>query len=225
MDCENLTDDILCDLADRKAAPDDRLRAEEHLEACLPCRQRFEEVREIAAALRRSLEAPSNPALLNELDRTVLHSLLTEWKSTADRRRWKWWALAGAAALVAAAAGLHSFRNPAPVPTAPVPILAATVVSLPPVVAPAPEPPALVVPAPEPAPMVALLPPEAPFRTVLVGDVNGDGRVDSADSLMLMEFVVLDGPVTDPAAADIDGDGRLDIGDVLALDQMIESAQ
>lgn len=188
----------------------------------------------MAVGLRRSLEAPSSPAILAELDQAVLKNLIEEWTRRRNRFRRALWTAAGvaASALIAVASLLwldgRGARTPevrhAVIPVAsPVPAVAA-------VPTPRPEPALLATPAPATAPAAAPAPaaPEPGPESLLVhgprpGDLNGDGRVDGADSMLLLDFVVNGGPEPEPTVADLNGDGRIDIGDALALSQLVES--
>ena len=51
---------------------------------------------------------------------------------------------------------------------------------------------------------------------LILGDINGDGRVDVSDVTALIG-VVLDGTSCNVSVADLNGDGRIDVSDVTAL--------
>ncbi|MBR6419355.1 MAG: BspA family leucine-rich repeat surface protein [Oscillospiraceae bacterium] len=58
--------------------------------------------------------------------------------------------------------------------------------------------------------------------TILVGDVNGDGTVDSGDEMLLSRYVgAWDGIELELAAADLDRDGKVDIRDAMILSRYI----
>ena len=56
----------------------------------------------------------------------------------------------------------------------------------------------------------------------LPGDVNGDGKVDDADAMKLMEKIAAE-EAMDPLVDDIDGDGALTNADVYALLNLIDA--
>ncbi len=91
MDCHELADDVLLDLAEGRLPRPERALAQRHLEGCGACRDRHDELDVLARGLRRSLEAPSSPALLAELDRSVLGALATEWAPRRTRPRRAAW--------------------------------------------------------------------------------------------------------------------------------------
>ena len=53
-----------------------------------------------------------------------------------------------------------------------------------------------------------------------VGDLNGDGKLNSRDVLILMKLAVEDEPEITPVC-DINGDGKLNARDVVALMRII----
>ena len=72
-------------------------------------------------------------------------------------------------------------------------------------------------------------PPEGwtPPVTVLIGDVNNDGKVDIADVTRLIDYLLdPDGTTINADAADVKADGNINIGDVTALiDQLLADGQ
>ena len=63
---------------------------------------------------------------------------------------------------------------------------------------------------------------DAEPRRVLRGDLDGDGDIDEADALILMEVVV--GLVRPPGgleSADVDGNGVIEIADLIALTEIL----
>lgn len=81
-------------------------------------------------------------------------------------------------------------------------------------------------PAPKPKPVAA--PPQeavvvkpAPPRRKLPGDVNGDGKVDIADSMLITRALVRKDIDLDAAAADVNGDGKVDIADSMAISNQV----
>lgn len=58
--------------------------------------------------------------------------------------------------------------------------------------------------------------------SVALGDVTGDGTVDSKDSIVLKKYLAFTGDMTvDVAVADVNGDGRISIKDSLLLKKII----
>jgi subtilisin family serine protease len=51
----------------------------------------------------------------------------------------------------------------------------------------------------------------------MMGDVNGDGQISSADATLVQRHVAGDTLDIDAGAADMDGDGSVDTGDVIAI--------
>lgn len=72
-------------------------------------------------------------------------------------------------------------------------------------------------------------PPEGwtPPVTVLIGDVNNDGKIDIADVTRLIDYLLdPDGTTINADAADVKADGNINIGDVTALiDQLLADGQ
>lgn len=72
-------------------------------------------------------------------------------------------------------------------------------------------------------------PPEGwtPPVTVLIGDVNDDGKIDIADVTRLIDYLLdPDGTTINADAADVKADGNINIGDVTALiDQLLADGQ
>ena len=59
-------------------------------------------------------------------------------------------------------------------------------------------------------------------RTVLSGDVNGDGVVDGMDAVAILRYVAgLEQSVFIQAAADVNGDGSIDGMDAVAILRMV----
>lgn len=64
-------------------------------------------------------------------------------------------------------------------------------------------------------------------RLVVLGDVNGDGRLDTADTAMVQAHIMESAPLVDTAAvlaADVNGDGRLSALDYVRMGNMIAYA-
>ncbi|MBQ3565645.1 MAG: dockerin type I repeat-containing protein, partial [Oscillospiraceae bacterium] len=59
------------------------------------------------------------------------------------------------------------------------------------------------------------------FDTKLIGDVNSDGAVNSADAVMLQKWLVRSGEITDINAADVCSDAKINVFDLCALKHMI----
>ncbi len=77
---------------------------------------------------------------------------------------------------------------------------------------------------PAPPPVIAsqavITAPEPASIPVVAGDLNGDGRVDIADRMMLASYLN-DGGEINATLADLNGDGRIDIADVQMIVQLI----
>ena len=57
---------------------------------------------------------------------------------------------------------------------------------------------------------------------VLLGDVNNDGKVSSADVVALVKYILSDGSTEiNEAAADVSGDGKISSADVVAIVRII----
>ena len=56
---------------------------------------------------------------------------------------------------------------------------------------------------------------------LIVGDVNADGAVNTADLVMLQRYLLGAGTLTAPEAADINGDGAINVFDNIALRKLI----
>jgi hypothetical protein len=56
------------------------------------------------------------------------------------------------------------------------------------------------------------------FQTYTVGDVNGDGKIDVADAVFLLNYLFKQGPVPNPLGrGDANGDGQVQVGDAIYL--------
>lgn len=55
------------------------------------------------------------------------------------------------------------------------------------------------------------------FRTILLGDVNGDGSIDSGDVMAIYNAMAGNGDAALMNRADVNGDGNIDSGDVMAI--------
>lgn len=77
--------------------------------------------------------------------------------------------------------------------------------------------------------LIGIEPPEGwtPPVTVLIGDVNDDGKIDIADVTRLIDYLLdPDGTTINADAADVKADGNINIGDVTALiDQLLADGQ
>ncbi|MCR5601546.1 MAG: RICIN domain-containing protein [Ruminococcus sp.] len=56
---------------------------------------------------------------------------------------------------------------------------------------------------------------------LIVGDVNADGALNTADLVMLQKYLLGTAALTEPSAADINGDGTIDVFDNIALRKLI----
>jgi hypothetical protein len=74
-------------------------------------------------------------------------------------------------------------------------------------------------PEPKPEPKPDPKPEPAPVAVKLEGDLNGDGKVDIADRLILTSYLN-DGGDLD-ATADLNGDGKIDVADAQIIAQII----
>ena len=180
MDCRKFTNDVMLDHSERLLDPQSRQDADNHLSACRACRDRYEEVKKVAGAVRQTLEAPAHKALMEQLEAGVLGQFArfqAGKRRSGSRHRIYWAAAVGVAAavLVAVIIGItwkdqanvqpgqpnsnivrkEPLPPPPPEPPTPPPPKAAPVTPVPPVT-PAPEAPN---PEPEP-PRPAPPPPE-----------------------------------------------------------------
>lgn len=58
-------------------------------------------------------------------------------------------------------------------------------------------------------------------KKVVEGDVNDDGVRNIADAVMLQNYLVLNGNITDWQAGDLCNDSKLDVFDLVLLKKMI----
>ncbi|MFA6587510.1 MAG: dockerin type I domain-containing protein [Patescibacteria group bacterium] len=59
----------------------------------------------------------------------------------------------------------------------------------------------------------------------LVGDVNGDAKINSDDVTYLLDYIFSNGPAPSPLArADVNNDGKVNVGDAIALVQQVAEA-
>jgi hypothetical protein len=85
----------------------------------------------------------------------------------------------------------------------------------PPMPEPEPEPPKPEPPKPEPVPVPVL---------ARLGDLNGDGKIDIADRMILTAYLNDEGEV-DAKIADLNDDGRIDVADAQILSEMIAESR
>lgn len=76
-------------------------------------------------------------------------------------------------------------------------------------------------PAPVEEPIAARPADPEPPRSRLRGDVNGDGKVDIADSMLITRALVRKDIALDLDAADVNGDGRVDIADSMYISNQV----
>lgn len=62
---------------------------------------------------------------------------------------------------------------------------------------------------------------EAPEPDIIVGDVNNDGAVDTADLVRLMKYIAADGQGIEAINTDINGDGETNSADLIRLMKII----
>ncbi|GEM_PF-4867359 len=214
------TNDLLFDLGEQRLPGELAERLEAHLLDCGSCRRRFDEVRTIGSALRRTALQP--PPALAELDRQMV-SLLSSRRRILRRSA----AISGIAAAVALSVVAY-FAVPRR--------------TLPP---PAPQPPSASVAQPRKEPqspkskmeLPDSSPPReegtAPLRDLgrvlrprrIPGDINGDGIVDVADRLLLSRHLSGRAPLPESNSADVNGDGALDVADLQLLSREIARAR
>ncbi len=219
-DCTSLTNDVLLDLSRQRLAEEEREGALAHLLDCAACRRRFEEIREIAAAIGRCADAPAEP-LMSSLDAAVF-----DFVSPSPRRRvlisgrWVAGLVSAAAVLTLGLFGYLHLQAPRPSP----PVL--VVVPLPPEIRVDRPVPSLRFPGASSAVLedlpeseVASLPgglsrpaeKPAPNR----GDLNGDGEVDDRDDEILVQAIL--GGRSVPAALELRPGEGLDVANVWVL--------
>jgi hypothetical protein len=138
MDCRELTNDLLADHSGWRLAPEEQRLVAGHLEGCVACRARRDELEVMAEAIRATRPVP--PArLLEEIDRAVLASLPRR-PALPSQRRPRLWPYAAAAALllgITGALAISLFRPPETRPVVAAPSQPAAVEALP---APLPQP-------------------------------------------------------------------------------------
>lgn len=107
--CEELSNDVLMDVAVRAAEPEAIERVTEHLSKCLACGERYLEVKQIHETTRIALRAepaPSVDARIVEVTGKVM-----ALKRRASRRRGLLWVLGALAAAGAAVAAWILLRG------------------------------------------------------------------------------------------------------------------
>lgn len=195
MHCEELTEDVLLDIADRRiqGAP------VEHLGRCPPCAERFLETSRIYETATVALQSAPPRAL----DARILREIPIRARS----RRLLPALAASFIFAVACAWGILSVQ-PRPWPVHARALLPAPVV--PETVRPAvaenhstPTAPAPIMEAPVPATAAPAL-----VSVEAGGDLNGDGRIDIADLMLLSQK---------GAQLDLNGDGKVDVADTMLL--------
>jgi hypothetical protein len=72
------------------------------------------------------------------------------------------------------------------------------------------------------SPFVLAFPKEE--EPVLLGDVNGDGRISISDAVAIVDWILSNGATSiDEKAADLNGDGKISISDAVAIVDIILS--
>jgi anti-sigma factor RsiW len=224
MHCEELTDDVLLDCAERRVQGPALEVVERHLAQCKPCAERYLETAQIFELAGASLKVTPSAAV----DARILADLDAQLSAAPARRRRLIPALATATAFLFAGFSTFGVLSLQPRPMAylgpqymkpesapaklPEPSkAAATVPPLDSVVALPENNESPAAPASLPSPMVKVL------VTPLVPDLNGDGKVDVADLMLLMQTMNEDSPVE---LYDLNGDGKVDVADKMLLAQI-----
>lgn len=220
MHCEELTDDVLLDVAERRATSPALESVEFHLGQCRPCADRFLETAHIAKlaglALKETPTRDLDARILEELDERI--GLLP-----ARGRRWLAPALAAAASSAFSLLATFVVLSSQPEPMKYAQLFVGPEEGIPAQAPKAPPAQAKVEPirveieecadAPRPAPS-----PSVPIATVqiapLIPDLNGDQRIDVADIMILMETLNEESPI---ALYDLNGDKKVDVADKMLL--------
>lgn len=190
MSCDKITDDALVDFVERSLSADAAAEIERHLELCFECTRRLWAVRRVVQEAKAISESPSEA-----LDARVSASI----DKLRDRAR-VMQTLRRVAACAVAAVAVVVIVWPKHVP-APAPPQAAEL-DVPPVMIDA----VVVEPGPALNPLNESKDPPLP-------DMNGDGRVDTADAMLFIRNIEeygFDG-------IDLNDDGKFDIADKMLL--------
>jgi hypothetical protein len=226
MHCEELTDDVLLECADRRVNGSALEKIREHLARCRMCAERYLEtaqVRELAGlALRATPSRRADARVLRDID-----AILAQPKPVAKVRPRRSMAIAALALFSAGATAALILVQPSPRPDPVFPRLALQ--QLPKAVLPAdtvplqspPEPVPIIADVADSAPAVQAVPVSfVPILRVEINpkivDLNGDGKLDVADRMMLVESIGENAPA---AQFDMNGDGKVDVADKMLLMQ------
>lgn len=243
MECKDIYNDLLVDLLEGVLSPEITRNIHAHLSVCSKCRQRYARIKAVCDNLRHLPEMDKQVVIPVEVDNAIsrqIPEIVASFRASSIKpARHIIRFVAAAAVLVIAFVGWLAVTSRYEFAKSPVSYslkqqqakeeqMAKTIPAskIPKAEKKSSSVNAQPIPVPlqrDAAPRTQRIEPVVPVVTPLKGDINKDGKIDIADSMLICQYLLGERELPEMAIADVNGDNKVDIADSLLIARKVSS--